>query len=646
MSALARRFGASPAARSRVIDYLRQAGATGIKIDATGLFADATMSAGTAQRLFGTSLARFHSGRAGAFVAPAGAPRIPAALSDAVAGVVGLDTRPVFGPSQSVAASARFAHEAPVAAPNTGATQDQASAANVVSGYSGRTGTPAGCAAGVAGGGFTPNQYLTAYGFSPLQSAGIQGQGERVALIEIDGFRYSDLRTFAKCFGLGVPAINGYGVGIGKPLAPGGESTLDLEVLDAAAPKLKEIDVYESRSTASDVLRSLTAPLQNHGKTPQVISASLGTCEPALVESIGYSGVRAVEGALAAAAASGISVLASSGDDGSTACIGRTGPIDLLSVSFPASSPLVTGVGGTNVILNPDNTLASQMVWNDGPDDLAAGGGGVSGLFTRPSYQKGFVAPDRRVVPDVALLADVLPGYAIYCSVRSDCMDPTHPGSWVAVGGTSASAPLMAGGLALTDQVLRQRGRAELGLANLLLYPIAHSASAASVFSDVIANDNDLSPYIGDHRPLGCCSAGPGFDYATGLGSVNISAFANLASVLRPAIPLVGVSLPNQRPVAKQRLLATVSCSGKCVALSVASIAIDGSRPFQVRSGTVVLRQAGRRTVKLKLSDRDLGRIRDGLHAHRKVIATVFGVLTDSGGNVERTSAARTLRIR
>src|SRR5437762_958595 len=156
-----------------------------------------------------------------------------------------------------------------------------------------------------------------------------------------------------------------------RALAPGGESTLDLEVLDAAAPKLKEIDVYESHPRAADVLRSLTAPLQNHGKTPQVISASLGTCEPALLQSIGDAGVRAVEGALAAAAASGITVLASSGDDGSTACQSRSGPINLLAVSFPASSPLVTAVGGTNVLLNPDNTIASQLVWNDGPADLA-----------------------------------------------------------------------------------------------------------------------------------------------------------------------------------------------------------------------------------------------------------------------------------
>ncbi len=647
LTVLARRFGASPATRSRVIKFLRRSGATGVRIDATGLFADATLRAATAQRLFGTSLARFHSARAGAFVAPAAAPRIPAALSGAVSGVIGLDTRPLFGRPQALTASARFARQAPVAAPSAaGHTPGAAATDNVVSGYTARTGTPSGCAPAVAGGGFTPNQYLTAYGLSPLQAAGIQGQGERVALIEIDGFRYSDLRTFAHCFGLGVPAINAYGVGINRPLAPGGESTLDLEVLDAAAPKLKEVDVYESRPDASEVLHSLTAPLQNHGRTPQVISASLGTCEPALVESIGYSGVRAVEGALATAAASGISVLASSGDDGSTACLDRTGPVDLLSVSFPASSPLVTGVGGTNIALNPDNTITSQVVWNDGPNDLAAGGGGVSGLFTRPSYQNGFVSPNRRAVPDVALLADVLPGYEIFCSVRSDCVDPTHPGSWVEVGGTSASAPLLAGGLALTDQLLRLRGRTELGLANMLLYPIAHGPSAASVFSDVTLNDNDLSPFIGDHKPLGCCTAVPGFDTASGLGSVNVSAFANLVSATKSPIPLVSIALPSQRPVAKKRLLATVSCSAKCVALSVAEVAVGSRRPFRVQSSTVVLKRAGARTVKLKLSDRDMGQVRGGLRAHRAVVATVVGVITDSGGNVERTSPGRTLRIR
>jgi kumamolisin len=556
-----------------------------------------------------------------------------------VAGVVGLDTRPVFGRSRSVAASARFVHEAPKTAPAM--TRD-----NLVSGYLTRTGTASGCSAAVGGGGFTPNQYLTAYGLQPLHNAGIAGHGERVALIEIDGFRYSDLRNFASCFKLPVPAINGYGVGIGKPLAPGGESTLDLEVLDAAAPKLKGIDVYESQPRAADVLRSLTAPLQNRGRTPQVISASLGTCEPALVASIGYAGVRAVEGALATAAAAGISVLASSGDDGSTACLGAAGPIDTLAVSYPASSPFVTGVGGTNIELNAANAIVDQIVWNDGPADLAASGGGKSGLFMRPTYQRGVVPINRRIVPDVSLLADVQPGYEIYCTVKPDCTDPTHNSPWVAVGGTSAAAPLFAGALALTDEVLRKRRRQELGVANNLLYTIARSPSVRSVFSDVIANDNDLSPYIGNHQPLGCCTAGPGFDYASGLGSVNISALATLASVLQPRIASIGVSVPKQRPLAARRLLAKLWCSRRCVVSAFARISVGHARPFKVRSDTFVFNGARTRTVRLRFSPGNVRRISGGLHARRTVTATVFGQILDSGGNVESISHGRQLQIR
>jgi hypothetical protein len=264
----------------------------------------------------------------------------------------------------------------------------------------------------------------------------------------------------------------------------------------------------------------------------------------------------------------------------------------------------------------------------------------------RPSYQKGFVVPNRRVVPDVSLLADVLPGYEIYCSVN-ECRDPTRPGNWVAVGGTSAAAPLMAGGLALTDQLLRKRGRQELGLANMLLYPLARTSAATAVFSDVVANDNDLSPYIGDHKTLNCCRAGPGFDYASGLGSVNIAAFANAATLLQPRIPSVGLSLPRQRrPVRHKRLLATVWCSGKCVALAYADISVGRARPFRARSGALVFKGRNHRTVKVALSGSNLRRIRDGLRAHDKVVATVFGVITDSAGNVEGASAGRTLRIR
>ncbi len=648
IATLTRRFGASAANRSRVVRYLRDAGASHVKIDVTGLFADATMDVSQAQHLFGTSLGRYQAARAGRFIAPAGATHIPAALGGAVTGVVGLDTRPVFTPPQAIVDSHSATGAQPGAVdasrfPHTPATAF--SKDNSVSGYTERTGTASGCADAIGDHGFTPNQYLTAYDYASLQSAGITGRGERVALIEIDGFTYSDLKTFAACFHNPVPAINGYGVGITHALAPGGETTLDLEVLDAAAPGLKEIDVYESAPRASDVLQSLTAPLQNHGHVPEVISASLGTCEPALALSIGKSGARAAEGALALAAASGISVLASSGDAGSTACIANTGPIDRLAVSYPASSPFVTGVGGTNFQLNAANQIQSQTVWNDAPLAVTAGGGGISALFTRPSYQNGFVSRNRRAVPDVSMLADVAPGYDIYCTAKECLAGNSSP--WITVGGTSAASPLLAGGLALLDQTLREHHKQSVGLANSLLYTVDTKFGSTGVISDVTTNDNDLGPFLpgGNHRPLGCCTAGPGYDSASGLGSVDLGKLASLAVSMQPAVADVRLSLPHQRPVARRRMLATLSCSRRCVAVADATIEIGGSR-FGVSSNEEVFRGKGRATVPLAFTKRDLGALTHALRRHRKISATVVGHVVDSGGNVEASSGSQTLRIR
>ncbi len=638
LATLERRFGAPASERARVLAFLRHAGATHVKIDATGLFADATMRVSLAQHAFGTALARFEAARATSFVAPSGGPRVPSALKGAVTGVVGLDTRPVFSaPATRAPASA---------AAGVPRTPLDFGAENVPSGYSERTGSATGCAPALVDRGFTPNQYLTAYDYAALQSQGVTGQGERVALIEIDGFHYSDLKAFAGCFDLPVPAINGYGVGLKHPLPAGGETTLDLEVLDAAAPGLHEVDVYESRPTASSVLESLTAPLQNHGHVPDVISASLGTCEPVLRATIGRSGARQAEAALALAAASGISVLASSGDAGSSACIGRGGPIDALAVSYPASSPFVTGVGGTNAQLTSANALADQTVWNDAPYDVTAGGGGYSGLFTRPSYQKGLFSRNRRAVPDVSMLADVLPGYDIYCTAP-ECL-AGNSGPWIAVGGTSAASPLLAGGLAMVDELLRTHGKQNLGLANSLLYKVAKDDASSGAIVDVTTNDNDLGPYLpgGGHHPLGCCSAHVGFDLASGLGTVDLGKLAFLATAMQPATSKVRVSLPSQSPVAHGYLTVKLRCNGRCVTDAVAQIKVPGGRSFQLSSDSHVLGHAGSKTVRIRFTHGQLLALRRALAHHRKVIAFVFGRVTDAGGNVESQSAPRSLRIR
>jgi subtilase family serine protease len=641
---LARRFGAPAAERARVVGYLQRAGATGVKVDVTGLFAEATMRVSQAGRMFGTTLGDFRTAGTSApgasFTAPESGVQIPTELRDDVTGVVGLDTQPLFGSSTpAMSSDAAFPRKPAVAGSETSADE---------SGYGQRTGTPSGCKRAVSQSGFTPNQYLTAYGYAPMQSAGLEGQGERVALIEIDGFRYSDLRAFSQCFGLATPAINGFGVGLKKPLAPGGESTLDLEVLDAAAPRLKAVDVYESRPSAVDVLNSLTAPLVNAGSKPDVISASLGSCEQATQLAIGDSGLRHYEGALAMAAASGISVLASSGDDGSSACLTPDGrPLAVKAVSYPASSPFVTGVGGTNFSLDPANHIVAETVWNDAPVAIASGGGGLSDLFKRPTYQNGFVLATHRGVPDVSMLADVGPGYEIYCTAKGECISANNKDPWGQVGGTSAAAPLVAGGLALVDEALRHSHHQDLGLANPLLYAIDRSPSDAGVISDIVTNNNDLGTSLGG-GPLGCCTAGPGFDEASGLGSINLAGLSLVAATMVPHIVNVAVSVPSQRhPVASKHLLATVSCSGRCLMGAFARIRIGRSSKVTTRnSGVFLLKHGGHRTIKIGLDAKTVRKVRAALAARQKVTATIYGAIRDPSGNIESQTRGKELRVR
>jgi kumamolisin len=634
ISALAQRFGAPAGERQTVIRYLQAHGATHVHVDASGLLAYATMTAPRAERLFAVPLGLFQATNGSRFVAPATRIAIPHALQSAVEGVLGLDTQSVVKPESP---SPRPASTIPTL---LGTAPPPSSELPF-------SGTASGCSGARHGGGFTPSQYLTAYGYQPLRNRGLEGQGEKLALVEVDGLKDSDLRTFARCFGLSRPAWSRYLVGgLKHPLAPGGEATLDFEVTDAVAPDLKRVEVFETANSDQGILAAISAPLFTPGAKPAVISNSIGLCEPAYKEERDVGAVHAEDRELKLMAAAGISFVSAAGDDGSADCgLGEVAQPHRLAVDYPASSPWATAVGGTNLQLNPGNQIVSQVVWNDANRfPHTGGGGGYSMLHTRPSYQDGVVARDQRAVPDVAMLADVAPGYAIYCTAASfDC--PVV--GWNQIGGTSASAPLLAAGIALVDQDLNDHSRALVGFANPLLYQLGKSSPATSVFSDVTEYSNDVGTTFGDRQPLGCCTARSGFDEASGWGSLKLAGFDAAAKSLLPEVPRVSLSVPaHQQPVRAHQVDATVSCTRACDVGALLEVAIQHGRAFQVTSPTFSLTPRQTQTATLRFSHRQELALQKALSEHLRIFAEAFAYARNAQGNATVLTAGKVVSIR
>jgi kumamolisin len=187
------------------------------------------------------------------------------------------------------------------------------------------------------------------------------------------------------------------------------------------------------------------------------------------------------------AAALGITICVTSGDDGSS-----DGVTDGANhVDFPASSPHVLGCGGTS-LQSANGAITSETVWNDGPQGGATGGG-FSNQFPLPTWQSSAnikpPAGGGRGVPDVAGDADPETGYNVLVDGKS-----------MVIGGTSAVAPLWSGLIALLNQKL---GR-PVGFLQPVLYALPPTAGA---FHDIVTGTN------------GAFSAGPGWDPTTGLGS-------------------------------------------------------------------------------------------------------------------------------
>ena len=185
-------------------------------------------------------------------------------------------------------------------------------------------------------------------------------------------------------------------------------------------------------------------------------------------------------------------------------------------VDWPASSPWVLAVGGTNLTLAADNTIASSGAWNDTAfpapfTTTAGGGGGTSAFEARPWWQpaQSFATSGKRMVPDIAAFADASPGYPIVCS--SGVQGCKGSGQSIAfVGGTSAAAPLVAGMIALWNQQAHNQGQPRPGFIAPLLTSLAQHTP--QTFTDITQGTNAL--FGGP-----CCATRTGYDLATGWGS-------------------------------------------------------------------------------------------------------------------------------
>jgi kumamolisin len=380
--------------------------------------------------------------------------------------------------------------------------------------------------------GLFPNQILTAYGIAALQSQGLKGQGMRVAILGEAPTPTSDVTAFRGCFGFQGTALT---IHNGSGITPILESSLDAMVLSMVAPKLARLDLWVKELEDTDpqgALQLVAMPLQatlNGLPLPNVISISYGICEASVKT---YTAARTLmDRQLAATSALGITTVVAAGDSGSSACAHGvpTSQLDSFdkqkSTSWPATSPWVLAVGGTNITLNSANAISSSGVWNDTKypkpyTETGVGGGGVSTLIDRPWWQPATSSQKTyRMVPDVAAFADASPGYVIICSKRVQGCGPSSGQTLAYVGGTSAATPLVAGMIALWTQQARATGRPRPGFVPPLLYSLARNQPQA--FVDVTQGGNAL--FGGS-----CCPARVGYDLASGWGSPLANAVAAL----------------------------------------------------------------------------------------------------------------------
>jgi subtilase family serine protease len=380
---------------------------------------------------------------------------------------------------------------------------------------------------------YGPAQLQRAYDLGPLYRSGTTGRGETIAIVDAFGSRTiaHDLGVFDRHYSLPAPpslrVIAPAGkIPRGDHAGWAGETTLDVEWAHSIAPGanilLVETPKNENEGTSGfpQIVKAENYVIRHH--LAAVISQSFGATEQTFPTRHSLLALRSAD---KNAKSHHVTVLAATGDSGAADVNAHNRFYTKAVTDWPASDPLVTGVGGTKLTLTATGKRQRRdVVWNDTRNvpvaryfgtvvpDPDAGNGGSSIIFGRPSYQNRVAGQvgKHRGVPDVSMSGACSGQVETYQSF------PGQPKGWYAACGTSESTPLFAGIVALADQ---QAGR-HLGLLNPSLYRLAAHHAAGIV--DVTRGTTTVEfTRKGKLITIHGAKARTGYDEASGVGTVN-----------------------------------------------------------------------------------------------------------------------------
>lgn len=498
-------YGPSAQDVQQVTDYLREQGFTVTRAVAGQQVIDFSGSVALAERAFAVQINTYRARDGRVFYANSNAPRVPLVLRPLILNISGLSNAVVrTHPPLHMSAITKARSPRTISCPGPGSNALK---------Y------------------LTPGQFATAYNFTSAYNAGLHGEGQSIALFELDLYTPGDISNYQACYDrntttrINTQLIDG---GPSAQSAGGLEVNLDMQAVLGMLPGLANLFVYEAPNNDTAYNDQWMQILVDD---IPIVSTSWGLCEP----DVSGTDIAAEQQLFLQAGAQGQTLLAASGDNGAYDC--GTGT---LAVDDPASNPYMTGVGGTHLTVNSDNTYNSESAWSGSPGASDGSGGGLSQLWSMPSYQSGLGVISSyssglpchatggqycREVPDIAFNADPNVGYVVYCTISAAGCSSTDP--FVAVGGTSAAAPMWAAVVALANQYALLQGKYNLGFLNPTLYTLLASSTLYShAFHDVTSGTNLYYP------------ATTGYDMATGIGTANTYGFITAA-----------VSMPGQRNV-------------------------------------------------------------------------------------------------